>query len=225
MLRTVRAGLGFAILAASILFLVWGFWPVQRELRVRSLTFRTQLALPEKRNLSLLFPPKIRAGDVGIVRLIMGIDGLSSTTPAAGNAENNGTSGDGGSSNLYATHYVIVETRFDLPGMDIRPSDLISAPISQGQTPVFNWTLRPHEAETYKGTIWLYLRTVDKVTGEERRETVSAQSVEIESVKLLGLPTNPARLIGIVGTVIGLALSLPFFIAWMKILLKNRQNL
>ena len=222
MLRKVRAGLGLAILAASILFLVWGFWPTHRELRVRPLIFNTQLSLPEKRNLSLLFPPKIRTGDVGIVRLTMGEDALSNTAQT-GTGNPSSVSGSE-SSNLYDTHHVIVESRFDLPGMDIQPSDLISAPIAQGQTPVFYWTLRPHEAGTYQGTIWLYLRTVDKSTGQERRETVSAQNVEIDSVTLLGLTANQARIVGLVGTVIGLALSLPLIMAWLMNIPKNKQN-
>ena len=169
-----------------------------------------------------MFPPIIRTGDVGIVQLTMSEDTLTNTIQKDGG--NNSTGNRSESANLYDTHHVIVETRFDLPGMDIHPSDLISAPIAQGQTPVFYWTLRPHTAGTYEGTIWLYIRTVDNVTGQEHRETVSAQKVEIDSVILLGLTANQARIAGLVSTVIGLALSLPFILDRMKNLLKNKQN-
>ena len=192
---------------------------MHRELRVRPLTLNTQLSLPEKRNLSILFPPNIRSGEVGIARLTLGVADLGNAASAAENG-----SAEGESSKFYDTHYVIVETRFDLPGMEIRPSDLISAPIEKGQTPVFYWTLHPHKTGIYTGTVWLYLRTVDKISGQARRETVSVQNVEIEAVSLLGLTVNQTRLIGIAGTVIGLVLSLRFFEAQMKNLLKNSRN-
>ena len=219
MLRRVRAGLGLVLLAASILFLVWGFVPAHREMRIRPLSVSLLPALQERRQLSLLFPPKIRSGEVGIVRLTLGVDASVNATPPA---ENGSTKSE--SSRFYDTHYVIVETRFDLPGMEIRPSDLISAPIERGQTPVFYWTLRPHKPGIYTGTVWLYLRTVDKTTGEARRETASVQNVELEAVSLLGLTINQTRLIGIAAIVIGLALSIPFFEAQAKNLLKNRRN-
>jgi hypothetical protein len=130
------------------------------------------------------------------------VDALKELLPANGGAE---------SSNFYDTHTVIAEARFDLPGIHVRPSELISAPVSKGQTAVFYWTLRPAEVGKSRGTIWLYLRTVDRQTGEERRETMSAQIVEIESVKLLGLTTGWIRILGLMGTVTGLFLCFPLF--------------
>jgi hypothetical protein len=213
MLRKLRIGLGLFILAVSILFLAWGFWPVQRELRVRPVSGTPGSAGPEKRGLTLLYPPKIRAGDTGVVRLTLDVDDLF---PAAD---------DTGSSHFYDTHTVIAEARFDLPGISVRPSDLISAPVALGQTAVFYWTLRPVEAGHVLGTIWLYLRTVDKQTGEESRETISAQIVEIESVKFIGLLANRVRAIGLVGVVIGLFLSLPFFGALARIFILKRSEI
>jgi hypothetical protein len=216
MLRKLRIGLGLFILAVSILFLAWGFWPVQRELRVRPVSGTPGSAGPEKRGLTLLYPPKIRAGDTGVVRLTLDVDALKDIFPATR---------DRGSTHFYDTYTIIAEARFDLPGMSVRPSDLISAPVAQGQTAVFYWTLRPVEAGHVRGTIWLYLRTVDKQTGEESRETISAQIVEIESVKFIGLLANRARAIGLVGVVIGLFLSLPFFGALARIFILKRSEI
>ncbi len=108
--------------------------------------------------------------------------------------------------------------------MPVQPSELISAPVSRGQTAVFYWTLRPGEAGKFRGTIWLYLRAVDKSTGEERRETVSAQIVEIESVKFLGFVANQARMIGLVGFAAGLFLSLPLFESLAAKLLSKEEK-
>ncbi len=143
------------------------------------------------------------------------VDALKGVFTAAGGTE---------SSNFYETHNLIVEARFDLPGVSIRPSELISAPVSQGQTAVFYWTLRPTDAGKFRGTIWLYLRAVDKLTGQESRETVSAQIVEIESVKFLGLVVNRVRMIGLVGAVAGLFLSLPLFEALVRTSLSKKEQ-
>jgi hypothetical protein len=199
MLRNLRIGLGLLLLAGSIVFLVWGYWPAHRELRVRPLSGAGS-AQTEEGALTLLFPPKIRVGEVGVVRLTVAVDALKDFLPATSSTD---------SSNFYHTHNLIAEARADLPGIPVRPGELISAPVSQGQTAVFYWTLRPADAGNYRGTIWLYLRAVDKSTGEERRETISAQIVEIDAVRLLGLTTNWARIIGLVGFVIGLFLILP----------------
>jgi hypothetical protein len=214
MLRNVRIGLGLLLLAGSIAFLTWGYWPVHRELRVRPVSAAAGSA--EKDALTLLLPPKIRVGEPGVVRLTLKVDALKDFLPAAGGTE---------SSSIYKTHNVIVEARLDLPGVFIQPSELISAPVSQGQTAVFYWTLRPADAGKFRGTIWLYLRVVDKSTGEERRETVSAQIIEIESVKFLGLVVNQVRLIGLVGAVAGLFLSLPLFEALTMKLLRKRSKI
>lgn len=199
MLRNIRIGLGLLLLAGSIVFLAWGYWPSRRELRLQPVSAPASSQAAEDA-LTLLFPPRIRVGEAGVVRATLDVGALKDFLPIA-----RGTI----SSNFYETHNVIVEARFDLPGVSVQPSELISAPVSPGQTAVFYWTLRPGDAGKFRGTIWLYLRTVDKQTGEERRETVSAQIVDITAVKLLGLTINRVRIIGLVGFGIGLFLFLP----------------
>jgi hypothetical protein len=99
---------------------------------------------------------------------------------------------------------------------------LISTPISQGQTAVFYWSVRPNDVGMYRGTIWLYLRFVDKVSGEESQKTVSAQIVELEAVNFLGLSANLARSTGVVGSIVGTILGFPFFEDIVKFLVKKR---
>ena len=178
-------------------------------------------ALPERRFLTLEFPPRIRAGDSDIVRLTLEADDLGNLTPTAETIGNVVTGQIIEVPNLYETHQVIAEARFDIAGMEVRPSELISVPISQGQSAVFYWSIRPQEVGHYRGTIWLYLRYVDKLTGEETRKTVSAQLVEIEAVNFLGLSANLARVTGMAGSVIGMVLSLPFFETLLKVLVRK----
>jgi hypothetical protein len=215
MLRNMRNVLGILLLALSIVILVWAYWPVQRETRIRPVSNPEELALPEERVLTLVFPPKIRVGEPSVIRLSL----------AARDQGSMGGESDAAVSTFYETHQVIAEARFDLPGMRIRPSELISAPISHGQIAVFYWTLLSSEVGQNRGTIWLYLRTVDKSTGQENREAVSAQIVEIESVKLLGLASNQARIVGLVGGAIGIALVMSLFGALISKLTRKRSEI
>jgi hypothetical protein len=212
----VRTGLGLLILGFSILFLVWGYWPAHRELRARPVSMSAGGTSVDERALTLLFPPRVRVGEAAVVRLTLAVDTLNDAL--------NSMSG-GGFPEVYNTHDIIVEARFDIPGIPVQPSELISAPVSKGQTAVFYWTLRPGEPGKFRGTIWLYLRLVDKLTGQERRETVSAQIVEIESIKFLGFVVNQARMIGLVGAVVGVFLSLPLFEALAVKRLRKRSEI
>ena len=178
-----------------------------------------QPSMPERRFLTLEFPSKMRAGDADIIRLTLEVDDLGNLTPTA-EIEGNVVTGEVIEiANLYETHHVIAEARFDLAGVEVRPAELISAPLAQGQPAVFYWSVRPNEVGVYRGTVWLYLRFVDKSTGEESRKTVSAQIVEIEAVNLLGLSANFARATGLIGSVVGTVMGFPFFEDLVKFIL------
>ena len=181
-----------------------------------------QPAIPERRYLKLEFPPKIRAGDSDIVRLTLEVDDKGNIVPTA-EVEGNVVSGEVIEiPDLYETHHVIAEARFDIAGLEVRPSELVSEPISQGQTAVFYWSIRPNETGIYRGTIWFYLRFVDKSSGEESQKTVSAQLVEIEAVNFLGLPVNVARSTGVIGSLVGTIVGFPFFEDIVKFFLRKR---
>jgi hypothetical protein len=182
-----------------------------------------QPALPERRRLTVEFPPRIRAGDSDLVRLTLEVDDLGNITPTAqiGGNEVGGEVVE--IPNIYETHHVIAEARFDIAGMEVRPTELISEPLTPETSATFYWSVRPPEVGVYRGTIWLYLRFVDKQTGEESRKPVSAQIVEIEAVNLLGLSGGFARTTGVVGSVVGTIIGFPFFEDIVKFLFK-RQN-
>jgi hypothetical protein len=183
-----------------------------------------QPALPERRRLTLEFPPQIRAGDSDLVRLTLEVDDLGDLTPTA---EIGGNVIEGKVveiPNLYESHHVIAEARFDLAGMEVRPTDLVSEPLSPGNSVTFRWSIRPQDVGLYRGTIWLYLRFVDKQTGEESQKTVSAQLVEIEAVNFLGLSGEFARTTGIIGSVVGTIIGFPFFEDILRFLWKRRNK-
>jgi hypothetical protein len=183
-----------------------------------------QPAMPERRYLTLEFPPKVRAGDSDVVRLTLEVDDKGNIVPTAeieGHVVNGQTIEI---PNLYETHHVIAEARFDIAGVEVRPSELISEPLSQGTSATFYWSVRPTEVGKYRGTIWLYLRFVNKSTGEESRNTISAQIVDIEATNFLGLSANLARSTGVVGSVLGTIIGFPFLEDIVKFLFRKRSK-
>jgi hypothetical protein len=183
-----------------------------------------QPAIPERRRLTLEFPPQIRAGDADLVRLTLEVDDLGNLTPTA---EIGGHVVDGEIieiPNLYESHHVVAEARFDIAGMEVRPPELVSEALSPGNAVTFRWSVRPLNVGVYRGTIWLYLRFVDKSSGEESRKTVSAQLVEIEAVNFLGLSGEFARTTGVIGSIVGTIIGFPFFEDIIKLIFRRRKK-
>jgi len=89
---------------------------------------------------------------------------------------------------------------------------------------MFFWSIRPVDVGVYRGTVWLFLRFVDKVSGEESRRAVSAQMVEIEAVNLFGVPARVVRVVGGLGSVVGAIVGFPFFEDIVKFLFAGRKK-
>jgi hypothetical protein len=117
---------------------------------------------------------------------------------------------------------VVAEARFDIAGMEVSPAELVSESLSPGNSVTFRWSVRPPGVGLYRGTIWLYLRFVDKQCGAENRKTLSAQVVEIESVNFLGFSGEVARTTGVIGSVVGTIIGFPFFEDIIRFVLKRR---
>ncbi|MBI1795338.1 MAG: hypothetical protein HYR70_14270 [Chloroflexi bacterium] len=184
-------------------------------------------AILEARRLTLEYPPQIRVGDSDVIRLTLEVDTLGNVTPTA-EAQGNTITGEVIQiPNLYDTHNVIAEARLDMAGPQIRPSELISEPLTPGQSATFYWSIRPTSAGTFRGTAWFYLRFVDKVSGEESRKTVSAQAVQVQATSFFGLNGNAARAAGGVGSVLGAILGIPFIddvLKWVWTRIRRLKN-
>ena len=182
-------------------------------------------AILETRRLTLEFPPKMRAGVEGdIVRLTLEVDELGNITPTA-QIEGNVVVGETVEiPDLYETHNVTAEARFDIAGMEVQPPEAILEPLTRGQSATFFWSIRPQEPGTYRGTVWLHLHFVDKSTGEESRIAVSAQIVEIEAVDFFGLSVNVARTSGVLGSIVGGVVGFPFIEDIIKFIFKRRRK-
>lgn len=178
-------------------------------------------AVPERRMLTLDFPPFIRAGDSDVIRLTLEVDAQGNLTPTASAAGNVIQGQVVSIPNVYNTHNVLAEARLDMAGMEVRPADTVSQPLLPGQSAIYFWSVRPTDAGKYRGTVWLFLRFVPKDGGAESRQAISAQVIEIESTALFGIQAGAARWLGVAGTFLSSVLGLPFLEEALKWLWKR----
>ena len=192
-----------------------------------SLPVPTQVAtaipsIPEQRRLTLEFPPKIRAGDSDLVRLTLEMDDLGNIIPTAEIDGNEVVGEIVEIPNLYETHNIIAESRLDMAGLQVVPSEIISEPLLPGESVTFYWSLSAEDAGKYRGTVWLYLRFIPKEGGEEISKTLSAQIIEIRATKFFGLiSASPAKKLGAIGSFLAALLGFPFVDDVFKFLWKK----
>ena len=182
-------------------------------------------AIPESRRLTLEYPPQIRLGDTDIIRLTLEVDDLGNVTPTAQIQGNVITGETIVIPNLYDTHQVTAKARLDLLGVQVQPSETIYEPLGPGQSVTFYWNIRPAEAGTYRGIVWLSLQFVNRAnTADVTEKTVSAQTVQIEATTFWGGKAGPARVAGGVGSFIGGILGFPFVDDVLKWLWRRIRN-
>lgn len=200
MLRRVRTIASVVLLAISISLLIGGFAPARREIQTQRVSLATfdfpppftaaRSALPEGWTLTLEEPRRLRAGESSVIHLTL-------TPDSQGNAVS------------LEERSVVVETRLDLTGAQVSPPGLVSQPFAQGKPASFFWNLHLDTVGVYHGTIWLYLRFIDRASGAESQMTLSAHLVEVEAINFFGLPGDLARALGVIGTIAGTLLNFP----------------
>jgi hypothetical protein len=182
-------------------------------------------AIPETRRLTLEFPPKMKAGvESDIILLMLEVDEFGNITPTAQTGGNVVVGEVVEIPNLYETHTITAEARFDIAGIDVQPSGPIYQPLTRGESVIFYWSVRPLETGTYRGAVWLHLNFVERSSGEESRMALSAQFVEIEAVDFFGFSVDFVRTSGVVGSVLGVIVGFPFFDDAVKYLWNRRKK-
>jgi hypothetical protein len=188
----IRLMLALIFLVISLPLLVWGFWPPRRVTRVLPLLPAVGMANPPEAHwIELEFAPTMRAGDMQIVQLTLSAE-------------------EGAAADFYAEYSIVAEARLDLPLAEVRPAEIVQTALVEGGSATFYWEARPREAGTLQGTAWLYLQVTPRAGGEGTRQPVSAQLVEIRSKSVWGRTGGEARTLGVVGSLVGLGLSVPF---------------
>jgi len=166
-------------------------------------------------------PTSIREGDIRQVTLFLQIDG----TDILKSQNLDGDSTDDDAFNellgIFQTHNILVKTRFDIPGVDFAPRGELFEPLKPGVPVKYNWQIRPGETGEYQGTVWVHLIYIPLADGESEQRLLSIQQVDIRSMDFFGLNGSQARVIGTLGTIIGILLIIDLMIG----LLKNSTSL
>jgi hypothetical protein len=179
-------------------------------------------AITEARTLFMEWPPTIRVGDSRRIHLALQLDEEGRLTPTVSQAGNVSRGVPLQIPNLYETHNVVVEARFDIVGLQVSPQGEILEPMQPGQSVNFYWSVQPQDVGTYQGTIWLHLHFIPRQGGAEQRIPLTAQPIEIQAINFLGLGGTLARILGGVGTLLGSVLGLDNVVSWLWGRLKKR---
>lgn len=179
-------------------------------------------AIPEQRLLFMEWPPTIRVGDSRRVHLALQVDQEGRLTPTVSEAGNVSRGVPIPIPNLYETHNVMVEARFDIAGVQVSPQGDVMEPMQPGQVVNFYWSVKPQDVGTYQGTIWLHLHFIPKLGGADSRIVLTAQPIEFKAINFLGLGGTPARILGGVGALLGSVLGLDNVISWVWGLLRRK---
>lgn len=163
--------------------------------------------IPEQRALILEWPSTIRVGDSDLILLTLDLDRQGNLTPTAMIEGHQIQEEKIAIPNLYETHYIFAEGRLDISGLVVEPNSEIIEALHPAQRVKLAWSVSPPQAGTFRGMVWLHLIFKPKQGGNEERQALSAQRIDIRAVNLMGLSGNAARWMGVIGAFLGSWLS------------------
>lgn len=220
-LRNLRRLIGIVIFSISTILLLWGTLPLKntsleiqlspQEMQIPGDQFiagsaqgdyRTSTAVRETRLLKLTWSPIVRAGDPGLIRLNLEVNETGEYELGADEATQETLVDNATVSEVHETQPVIASTRLEIAVLHITPNNLIEKPLLPGEGIDVIWHVMTDEEGTYQGTVWLYLLFLPLDGGNEFKKPVTAQAIEISSVKLIGLGGIQSRIIGALGILV-----------------------
>jgi len=234
-LEQIRRSFVILIFFVSLIIFIWGMIPNPNQVRTLPISAddlflsedlslkednqelevsssENQLLQPNSpvRYLNLHFPSKIRVGDTAVIRLSLDMlpKHLSTKKTETQQSENKVDL----LNEVSDAYHIIIETRLELAGFEYLPTGGISEALLPLKGVVFYWNVRPRQQGFYHGTIWVYVKYLPKDGGQEVRQLLTAQTVDLESIVFFGLNGEAARISGSIGLVIGLLMSLNSFL-------------
>jgi len=194
----MQSGLIIRILALILfglsgILLGWGLWP--SGVSYHTITFppdrlilsgEDKPVVQEAYAMELEITPAIRSGDPSRLRVIfqpLEIQERSENQPPIED--------------------VYVESRLELPGVQIEPAGTAGQIFSAGRAVTFWWTISASRAGVYEGTVWLGLRAKPPKQEASQYTALAAPRIEIKVSRLLFLSGPAARWTGALGLVFG----------------------
>jgi hypothetical protein len=238
-MNTLKKLLGLLILIVSLVLLAWGLWPVettkaneplqagqmqlppgdesantQGHEGIQSLTPGQPAGVTEARSVVLEYPVQMREGDSDVIMLTLDV-AANGQTATAQFADHSTLETAVQIPNVYETHVVQAEAQIDLPGVTASPAEPIVLQVLPGLKVPFIWTVKPELAGTYRGVVRIFLIFTPISGGESTRQALYAQALGIDVINLFGIGGQPARLMGLAGSVIGAFISVEDVVKWI----------
>jgi hypothetical protein len=145
------------------------------------------LQFPENREMIIDFPKTIWIGNSDQVKLTLrvidnaGISQMNSPVLR----------------NLFDKYDGYVETRLDVPGLELSPADPIQEPLIETYDNVFLWELTPKNAGLFRGNLWVFLNLYPKDEGQVQQIPLIIFPIEIKAIKNLGFTSVAARYLAV----------------------------
>jgi hypothetical protein len=202
-LRYFRWVVGILMIMVALPFLVWGFWPVSRL--SRQVNLPSSIVSQGDRSVSpttiwVSWPAWMQAGREAEITVQFQSDdtaGNQGSKPAA-------IGGNGWS----------IEARLEMPNVAVSPAGAVIHSVSSKSIPPFSWQIRPGGGGRKQGTIWLHLINTEVTKDQNNsRYLVAAQPIALQAATCVGINAYLAQVLGVLGLVIGVALSADILIA------------
>jgi hypothetical protein len=189
------------VFTLAVMALGWGFWPA--KISYHTITFppdrlillgERMSVVQEPYAMELEYTPVIRSGDQSQLRIIFQPLEMQERSQKLPEIED-----------------VYVETRLELPGVQIEPAGTAGQIFLPGRAITFWWTIVPDRAGVYEGTVWLGLRDQSPDNDASQFTALAAPRVEVKVSRFLLLPGPVARWVGAFGLVLS---AVAYFWRW-----------
>jgi hypothetical protein len=186
----------------AVLSLAVSSWPFSRVQSTLPFPKAFSLDHPDlspvelSREIFISFPSKVRTGETDEIRF----EFISTEKDDAFNEQD--ASG--------VTY--LLETRLEMPGMEVNPFDAVIQPVIEGHTLHHTWKIQPGRAGTYSGTLWVYLLVMPEGSTEPDRRPVLALPIKLEGVST---PIFNAKVLRVLG---GICIAAAFFLILLQLI-------
>ena len=151
---------------------------------------------PETREVIIEFPKTIWIGNSDQVKLTLKV--INTETMSAMNSR--------GIRSLFETHDSYIETRLDVPGLELSPVDPIQEALIESHDNVFIWEVNPKNAGLFRGNLWVFLDLYPKGMDQVEQIPLIIFPIEIRVIRILGITSAAARYLALFGAGLGLFL-------------------
>ena len=117
---------------------------------------------------------------------------------------------------IYQRYNLMAEGKFEAAGIMVTPANPTRKSMPTGQAVGFTWRVSIDRAGNYNGKVWLSLRFLPLDGSQAVEVPVFVQELDIRATSLLGMRTETVRLLGGLGIILGLALSIDGMIKFVK---------